>query len=222
MKKQDAYPGALNPEFLVRAYGSGIFPMAEARDDPHIHWIDPEMRGIIPLDTFHVSKSLKKTLRRGTFEIRADTAFEPVIRACAAAGRGRRETWINDVIIDAFIGLHELGLAHSIESWRDEKLQGGLYGLALGGAFCGESMFSKARDASKVALVHLVARLRFGGFTLLDTQFVTEHLKHFGAVEIRTRDYLERLDAATALQTVFHSSPGTPPGLAKELEKLWS
>ena len=120
MKKRDACPGALNPEFLVRAYGSGIFPMAEARDDPHIHWIDPEMRGIIPLDTFHVSKSLKKTLRRETFEIRADTAFERVILACATAGEGRRETWINDVIIDAFIGLHELGLAHSIESWRDE------------------------------------------------------------------------------------------------------
>ncbi|HEC90807.1 MAG TPA: leucyl/phenylalanyl-tRNA--protein transferase [Alphaproteobacteria bacterium] len=222
MKKQNSYSGSLNPEFLVRAYKSGIFPMAEARDDPHIHWIDPEMRGIIPLDAFHVSKSLKKTLRRGIFEVRADTAFEPVIRACAAAGRGRRETWINDVIIDAFIGLHELGLAHSIESWRDEKLQGGLYGLALGGAFCGESMFSEARDASKVALVHLVARLRFGGFTLLDTQFVTEHLKRFGAVEIRARDYLGRLDAATGLQACFHSAPGTPPGLAEELEKLWS
>ncbi len=181
--------------------------MSESRDDPNIFWVDPEVRGILPLETFHISKSLKKTVRRGVFEIRTDSAFADVMRECAAAAEGRKDTWINDEIIQAFIELHRLGVAHSIECWQDGKLAGGLYGVAIGGAFCGESMFTRVRDASKVALVHLVARLHLGGFVLLDTQFVTDHLKRFGAVEIPARDYLERLDHALRVEAEFYLAP---------------
>jgi len=222
MEKLPRDANRLTPELLVRAYAAGIFPMAESRIDPNIYWIDPETRGVIPLDTFHVPRSLKKTIKKNTFEVRIDTAFERVIRGCAQAAKDRKDTWINDAIINAFCELHELGLAHSVESWKDGKLAGGLYGVALGGAFCGESMYSRARDASKVALVHLVARLRFGGFTLLDTQFITDHLKLFGAEEIPARDYLERLEAALQVSAGFHSGLDTPPGLASELEALVS
>ncbi|MFA7429736.1 MAG: leucyl/phenylalanyl-tRNA--protein transferase, partial [Rhodospirillaceae bacterium] len=186
----------LTPEVLLRAYACGVFPMARSRQDPRLYWIDPQERGVLPLDGFHAPKSLLKTLRRDTFEVRCDTAFAEVLAGCAETAPDRPETWINDEITELFTQLHELGLAHSVESWKDGRLVGGLYGLALGGAFFGESMFSRATDASKVALAHLVARLRKGGFTLLDTQFVTDHLRRFGAIEIPKATYLEHLAAA--------------------------
>lgn len=209
----------LTPELLLRAYSAGIFPMSESRDDPNIFWVDPKMRGILPLDDFHVSKSLRKTMRKNIFEIRCDTVFPKVIRACAGTPENRPETWINEEIENAYIELHKLGMAHSVECWLDGALVGGLYGVSIGGAFCGESMFSRRRDASKVALVHLVARLRYGGFVLLDTQFVTDHLKRFGAVEIPARDYLQHLNAALGVQAVFYSAPDSD-GLDGELDKV--
>ena len=186
----------LTPDMLVRAYASGIFPMARSRDDRRLYWIDPDQRGVIPLDTFHTPRSLRKVLRHAPFEVRCDTSFRQVMESCADTSGGRSETWINDEIIRLFVDLHELGLAHSVECWRDGQLAGGLYGLSIGAAFFGESMFSRATDASKVALVHLVARLRRGGYRLLDTQFVTEHLERFGAVQIPRRQYLRRLTEA--------------------------
>ncbi len=197
--------GQLTPELLLRAYAAGIFPMAESRNDPNIFWVDPEVRAILPLEEFRVPRSLRKTVRRGVFEVRCDTAFARVIRACAEVTPGRRDTWINDEIIAAYSALHELGHAHSVECWRGGKLVGGLYGVALGGAFCGESMFSRHTDASKTALVHLVARLRLGGFTLLDVQFATDHLRRFGAVEIPARQYLRRLSEALEVGATFPS-----------------
>ena len=200
-------PHKLSPEILVRAYAAGVFPMSESRDDPTIFWVDPQLRGIIPLDELHVSKSLKKTIRKNTFEVRCNTAFERVIEACALPrpdrSGGDGETWINDEIIRAYNEMHKMGLAHSVECWRGDKLVGGLYGVSLRGAFCGESMFSNETDASKVALVHLVARLRLGGYVLLDTQFLTDHLKRMGAVEISNREYLERLERALGVDAKF-------------------
>ncbi len=192
-----SYPmDTLTPDILLQGYAMGIFPMAESSHDPNLHWIDPKRRGILPLDGFHIPRSLRKTLRRAPYDIRVDTAFTQVMELCAQSIDGRPETWINDRIIDLFSQLHARGYAHSVESWQDGCLVGGLYGLALGQAFFGESMFSRATDASKVALVDLVARLKVGGFTLLDTQFVTEHLMQFGAHEIPRRDYLKRLQSA--------------------------
>ena len=195
----------LTPEVLLRAYSAGIFPMAESRHDPSIFWVDPERRGILPMDEFHVPKRLRRTVRRGSFEVTCDTAFEAVIRACAEPTRERRETWINDEIIRAYTRLHHMGFAHSIECRRDGELVGGCYGVAIGGAFCGESMFSRATDASKVALVHLMARLRYGDFVLLDVQFVTDHLQTFGAIEVPARHYLELLDQAINVRAAFYS-----------------
>ncbi|WP_173982968.1 leucyl/phenylalanyl-tRNA--protein transferase [Magnetospirillum sp. SS-4] len=200
----------LTPDILLRAYAMGVFPMARSRDDARLHWIDPERRGILPLDGFHVSRSLRRTLRRGGFEMRVDTAFETVMRACGESTARRPDSWINDEIIRLFAQLFRRGLAHSVESWRDGELVGGLYGLALGGAFFGESMFSRATDASKVALVHLVARLRLGGFALLDTQFVTDHLQGFGAVEISRDDYHRRLAEAIDREAEFDPAPDIP------------
>ena len=197
-------PTKLTPELLLRAYAAGIFPMSEARDDPGIFWVDPEVRGILPLEAFHVSKRLRRTVRSKTFEVSYDTDFQAVIRACAETARGRPNTWINDTIIDAYTALHRMGFAHSVEVRLEGELAGGLYGVSIGGAFCGESMFSNATDASKVALVHLVARLRLGGYLLLDVQFVTDHLKRFGAIEIPARDYLERLDEALQARASFN------------------
>lgn len=194
----------LSPELLLRAYAAGIFPMADSRAARGIFWVDPRLRGVLPLDAFHVPRSLKKTVRRKPFEVRVDSRFEAVIRACAEPRPGHPDTWINEPIVQAFVHLHELGHAHSVECWREDKLVGGLYGLALAGAFFGESMFSRETDASKVALVHLVARLRFGGFALLDVQFVTEHLARFGVVEIPAREYLQRLGRALATRAIFH------------------
>ncbi|MBF0393056.1 MAG: leucyl/phenylalanyl-tRNA--protein transferase [Alphaproteobacteria bacterium] len=186
----------LTPEVLLRAYSAGIFPMARSREDARLYWVDPDERGIIPLTGFHVPRSLRRVLKRGGFDIRCNHSFEQVMALCAEPTPGRPDTWINDQIIRLFVELHHLGLAHSVEAWADGEMVGGLYGLALGGAFFGESMFSRRTDASKAALVHLVGRLRRGGFTLLDTQFVTEHLERFGATQIPRKDYLGRLGHA--------------------------
>jgi len=197
---------ALSPDLLIRAYAAGIFPMAESRDTSEVYWVDPRMRGILPLDTFHIPGKLKKKVRRQVFDIRCDSAFPEVIECCGEAAANREDTWINKPILDAVIQLHEMGLAHSVEAWQDGQLVGGLYGVSLGAAFFGESMFSRATDASKVALVHLVARLRLGGYRLLDTQFVTDHLKQFGAIEIPATDYHKLLEDALKYQGMFPAS----------------
>jgi leucyl/phenylalanyl-tRNA--protein transferase len=181
---------------LIECYRRGVFPMADARHDRRVFLVDPARRGIIPLDGFHVPRRLARTVRAGRFEIRLDTAFAEVVAACAAPREGRMETWINEPIQAMCDALFERGLAHSVEAWREGRLVGGLYGVAIGAAFFGESMFSTERDASKVALVHLVGRLRAGGFTLLDTQFLTEHLAGFGAEEITRAEYGRRLASA--------------------------
>lgn len=193
----------LTPEILLRAYAVGLFPMAEHRDDPTLYWIDPEKRGILPLSQFHIPRRLRRTVRRNDFEIRCDSAFDTVIRSCAAPGPKRDESWINEEIVALYNDLFELGRAHSVEAWRDGELVGGLYGVSLGAAFFGESMFSIARDASKVALVHLVARLRKGGYRLLDTQFVTDHLTQFGVVEIPRSGYRQKLSDALDVTAAF-------------------
>ncbi len=210
----------MTPELLLRAYAAGIFPMAESRRSNTIFWVDPEVRGVLPLERFHVPRSLRKSIRGGTFEVRCDTAFDKVIRACATAARGRRDTWINDQIIAAYTDLHHMGFVHCVETWRDGRLVGGLYGVALGGAFFGESMFSHARDASKVALVHLVARLRLGGFVLLDCQFVTDHLQRFGVEEVPCRTYLQRLEDALQVKARFYSDLA-PPEVEAGLEAVF-
>lgn len=195
----------LSPELVLRAYACGIFPMAESRGRSGVFWVDPEVRGVLPLDAFHVSRSLARKVRRRVFDITCDSAFGTVIRACAEAARGRPDTWINDDIIEAYCELHRSGFAHSVEAWQDGRLAGGIYGVALGGAFFGESMFSAATDASKVALVHLVARLKAGGFRLFDVQFVTEHLKQFGVEEVPARRFQERLEEALSVKARFYS-----------------
>jgi leucyl/phenylalanyl-tRNA--protein transferase len=191
---------------LLACYARGVFPMADAREDDRVFLIDPERRGVIPLDDFHISRRLARTVRSEPFEIRADTAFRAVVQACAASGPGRTETWINHPIEDLYVRLHDLGFAHAVECWEDGELVGGLYGVSLRGAFFGESMFSRRRDASKVALVHLVARLLVGGYRLLDAQFMTEHLTQFGAVEISRLDYHRRLDQALSAEAEFQLS----------------
>ncbi len=197
---------ALTPDMLLKAYAAGIFPMAERRSDPDLFWVSPERRGIIPLERFHVPTRLKRTVRCDRFEVRIDTAFAAVIEACAAPGPGREESWINPEIISLYTALHRRGAAHSVECWRNGELVGGLYGVKLGAAFFGESMFSRMRDASKVALVHLVARLKHAGFELLDAQFLTAHLAQFGAVAIPRGDYLRRLEKAVAGRANFYCS----------------
>ena len=188
---------------LLDCYARGVFPMADARDDERVFLIDPERRGILPLDAFHIARRLARTVRAEPYEIRTDTAFHEVVLACAASGPGRPETWINHVIEGLYLQLHALGFAHSVECWKDGVLVGGLYGVSLHGAFFGESMFSRARDASKVALVHLVARLIAGGYRLLDAQFMTAHLSQFGAREISRTDYHRRLGNALAAEGEF-------------------
>jgi len=186
----------LTADQILRAYALGVFPMARQHDDPKLYWVDPEKRGILPLVDFHLPRSLKKVLKRESFDLRVDTAFEQVLELCAESTARRPETWINAEIVRLFTDLHHAGLAHSVESWQDGQLVGGLYGLSLGSAFFGESMFSRATDASKVALAYLVALMKRGGYTLLDTQFVTDHLAQFGAIEIPRRDYLRLLAQA--------------------------
>jgi len=199
---------------LLSCYARGVFPMADARDDDRVFLIDPERRGIIPLEAFHVARRLARTVRAEPFEIRADAAFRAVVQACAEAGPGRTETWINHPIEDLYVRLHELGFAHSVECWQGAELVGGLYGVSLQGAFFGESMFSRRRDASKVALVHLVARLIAGGYRLLDAQFMTEHLTQFGAVEISRLDYHRRLALALSADADFQRAGDTTGGAA--------
>ena len=193
----------LSPDILLRAYAVGLFPMAEHHDETALYWIDPEKRGILPLERFRIPRRLRKTVRQNRFRIQCDTAFEDVIRLCAKPTNERKDTWINQEIIQLYINLFEIGRAHSVEAWLNGKLVGGLYGVALGGAFFGESMFSRADDASKVALVHLVARLKLGGFTLLDTQFVTNHLNQFGAAEIHRSGYRHLLSSALDKSALF-------------------
>lgn len=182
----------IDPDLLLRAYAIGVFPMSDGRDAPDVYWVEPRRRATIPLDRFHLSRSLRKAVRSDRFEVSRDRAFAEVVRACAA----RADTWINAEIEASYAELHRRGHAHSIEIWEDGVLVGGLYGVRLGRAFFGESMFSNATDASKVALAWLVARLKLGGFMLLDCQFMTEHLKSLGAVEIHQEDYLVLLDSA--------------------------
>lgn len=191
---------AFTAEDLLRCYARGVFPMGEARDDPRIFLVEPEMRGVIPLEGFHVPTRLRRTVRSEPFEVRIDTAFGAVIDACAASAPGREDTWINAPIRRLYLELHALGRAHSVECWKNEALVGGLYGVTLGGAFFGESMFSRATDASKVALVHLVARLNRGGWRLLDAQFRTPHLDQFGLIETPQFVYLKLLERALTAQ----------------------
>ena len=182
----------LTPELILRAYSMGIFPMAHPELDDEIYWHAPDPRGILPLEDFHVPKNLAKLVRQERFEVVSDRSFEEVMRCCA----DRETTWISEEIIAAYTALHEMGYAHSMEAWQDDELVGGLYGVALGGAFFGESMFFRVSNASKVALVHLVRRMRRSGFVLLDTQYVTDHLRQFGAKEIPRARYEERLEEA--------------------------
>jgi leucyl/phenylalanyl-tRNA--protein transferase len=198
----------LSPELLLCAYASGVFPMANDRFDPTIHWIEPKRRGILPLDAFHVPRSLRKVIRQARFEIRVDRAFPQVIEACAASRPERPRTWLNDELLDLYCALHELGYAHSVETWVDGCLAGGVYGVSLGAAFFGESMFSRRRDASKVALVELVERLRAGGYRLLDTQFVTDHLRRFGAIEVSRAAYRGMLREAIETPATFYGDTG--------------
>jgi leucyl/phenylalanyl-tRNA--protein transferase len=188
-------PG-ITPEILLRAYSIGLFPMAESADDPEIFWVEPELRGVLPLKEFHVSKSLAKTVRRKPFDIRFDHDFDAVISACAEETSDRPSTWINGTIRSLYSTLAKIGHAHCVEAWDGDELVGGLYGVSLGAAFFGESMFSRRTDASKICLVHLVERLKAKGFTLLDTQFTTEHLKTFGAIDVPRDEYAIMLDAA--------------------------
>ena len=193
--RRGAYP-RITPELLLRAYASGLFPMADSADDPELFWVEPELRGVLPLDSFHVPKRLARTVRQAPFEIRFDTAFDDVLAACAQSVSNRPSTWINSTIAELYGSLHRLGHAHSVEAWREGELVGGLYGVSLRRAFFGESMFSRETDASKVCLVHLVERLRQRGFVLLDTQFTTEHLKRFGAIDIPREMYAGMLEDA--------------------------
>jgi leucyl/phenylalanyl-tRNA--protein transferase len=205
---------------LLDCYARGVFPMADARDDERVFLIDPERRGVIPLDGLHVSRRLARTVRSDPYEIRFDTAFHEVVLACAASKPGRTETWINHTIERLYLELFAQGCAHSVECWQNGALVGGLYGVSLQSAFFGESMFSRARDASKVALVHLVATLIAGGYRLLDTQFMTEHLSQFGAQEISRTDYHRRLGFAMGAQAEFQRAGAGAMGGAAALQLI--
>ena len=197
----------VTPELMLRAYRVGLFPMAETRRGQRLYWLDPERRGVLPLERFHLPRRLARTVLGGRFEVTSDRDFRGVVAGCAAAAPGREDTWINGEIELLFSALFATGHAHSVETWEDGKLVGGLYGVSLGGVFFGESMFSRERDASKVALVHLVARLRLGGYRLLDTQFLTAHLAQFGAEEIPRDAYKARLAAAVEHDAAWYASP---------------
>lgn len=207
MASRDDIVIEITPQVLLKAYACGIFPMAESADDPALYWIEPQQRGILQLEAVHVPRRLARTVRRGVYEIRVDTDFEGVISGCAASRPDRRTTWINPKIRALYRDLFATGYCHTVEAWHGDRLVGGLYGVALNGAFFGESMFSLARDASKVALVYLCARLIHGGFSLLDTQFVTEHLKQFGTVEIDRAAFHALLEKALAHEADFAALP---------------
>jgi leucyl/phenylalanyl-tRNA--protein transferase len=200
----------ITPEVLLKAYACGIFPMAESAEDPALYWIEPEKRGIIPLDTFHVPSRLARTVRADRFSIAINRDFEGVLDGCADPAPGRTRTWINTRIRTLYCKLYDIGHCHSVEAYENGELAGGLYGVCLGRAFFGESMFHRARDASKVALVHLVARLKASGFMLLDTQFVTSHLQTFGAIEVPQRQYHKLLEAALVGEADFAAFSNAP------------
>ncbi|MEP9366831.1 leucyl/phenylalanyl-tRNA--protein transferase [Xanthobacter sp. VNH20] len=211
----------ITPDVLLKAYACGIFPMAESADDPGLYWIEPERRGVFPLEGLKISSRLARTIRSDKFEIRVDHDFDGVINGCAAPQEGRTKTWINARIRRLYGELFMRGRCHTVEAWRDGRLVGGLYGVRLGGAFFGESMFHIERDASKVALVHLVARLRAGGFRLLDTQFVTSHLQSLGAIEISRRQYHRQLEQALDVEGDFYFWPaGLPVAGAVALQSV--
>lgn len=209
----------ISPELMLRAYRAGLFPMAETRRGDRLYWLDPELRGVLPLARFHLPRRLARTVLRGPFTVTADRDFPSVIASCAHARPGREDTWINTEIESLFNELAHRGHAHSVEAWQEGRLVGGLYGVSLGAAFFGESMFSFARDASKVALVHLVARLRIGGYRLLDTQFVTSHLAQFGAIEIPRESYRAELAAALEVDASWSTVPDEAR-LAAEIHAL--
>ena len=195
----------ITPELLLHAYSIGVFPMAESQDASEVFFVDPKRRGIIPLNSFHVPKNLKKIIRKKKFTITYDSAFQSVLNGCALTGKkNRQDTWINYKIKELYLALLERGFCHSVEVWSETRLVGGLYGVALGAAFFGESMFSEVSNASKVALVYLVARLKSDGFTLLDTQFNTEHLMQFGAIEIDRKEYRAQLQSALSMERHFN------------------
>lgn len=201
----------ITPEVLLKAYACGIFPMAESAEDPALYWIEPERRGVIPLDGFHIASRLARTVRSDRFEVVCDRDFDAVIDGCGESQPGRTTTWINRRIRALYAALFARGSCHTVEAYEDGRLVGGLYGVRLGAAFFGESMFHRATDASKVALVHLVARLRAGGFRLLDTQFVTPHLLTFGAREVSRRQYHRLLERAVAAEADFSAVPPDRP-----------
>lgn len=207
MASRDDIMIEITPQVLLKAYSCGIFPMAESAYDPALYWIEPQHRGILPLKQVHVSRRLRRTIRGAEFEVRVDTEFDGVIEGCAASRPGRRSTWINSRIRQLYRELFDLGHCHTVEVWDGTRLIGGLYGVALGGAFFGESMFSVERDVSKIALVHLCGRLIAGGFALLDTQFVTDHLRQFGTVEVDREEFQSRLEEALKVPTDFHRLP---------------
>lgn len=207
MASRDDIVIEITPQVLLKAYTCGIFPMAESADDPALYWIEPQHRGILPLDAVHVPRRLARTLRTTTYDICIDTDIEGIIEGCAASRPGRRSTWINERIRSLYCDLFDLGHCHTVEVWDDGRLVGGLYGVALNGAFFGESMFSFARDASKVALVHLAARLAYGGFKLLDTQFVTDHLRQFGTIELNREEFHRLLEKALDVEADFTRLP---------------
>jgi leucyl/phenylalanyl-tRNA--protein transferase len=211
MASRDTALVEITPEVLLKAYACGIFPMAESADDPALYWIEPEQRGIIPLGDFHVPSRLARTVRSDRFTVLADRNFDAVLDGCAAPKPGRTNTWINKRIRRLYRGLYDIGHCHTVEVYDDGELVGGLYGVSLGSTFFGESMFHRARDASKVALVHLVARMKAGGFKLLDTQFVTEHLKSFGAIEVSRRQYHKLLADALIGEANFAVFPVETP-----------
>lgn len=192
-------PPQITPELLLHAYASGVFPMSDSVDDPEIYWVDPQMRGIFPLDKFHVSRSLARRIKRAQYTVTVNQCFDAVITACA----NRAETWINAEINKLYNQLHSLGFAHSIEVMEGHNLVGGVYGIAINGAFFGESMFSTRTDTSKIALAYLVARLKFGGFQLFDTQFLTDHLESLGAIEVPRADYHDKLEMALQIKADF-------------------
>jgi leucyl/phenylalanyl-tRNA--protein transferase len=207
MASRDDIVIEITPQVLLKAYTCGIFPMAESADDPALYWIEPQHRGILPLDGVHVPRRLARTLRSTPFSVEIDTDIERVIEGCAASRPGRRSTWINERIRGLYRDLFSLGHCHTVEVWHDSRLVGGLYGVALNGAFFGESMFSYERDASKIALVYLAARLAYGGFRLLDTQFVTDHLRQFGTVELSREEFHRLLEKALDVEADFLALP---------------
>lgn len=207
MASRDDIMIEITPQVLLKAYSCGIFPMAESAYDAALYWIEPQHRGILPLDSVHVPRRLQRTVRNSPYQVMVDTEFDGVIEGCAASRPGRRSTWINSRIRQLYRELFELGHCHTVEVWDGRRLVGGLYGVALGGAFFGESMFSRERDVSKVALVHLCGRLIAGGFVLLDTQFVTDHLRQFGTIEVGREEFQLRLEEAIKVPANFHTLP---------------